>query len=307
MITFSKLGQKGNLGNQLFQIASTIGIATKNGHTWFFPEWEYENSFIKAIPTGNPDLNFKKIKEQRLSFYEWEIGDKNYDLEGWMQSEEYFDSKLIKEIFSFNPKVKDDTLQKVKHLFYKKTILISIRRGDFVYHPMYFQLSFKYYFLAIIKNFPDWKERNLIFTSDDIDYCKHHFGHLRNSIFLENKTPMEQLIIGSNCTDFVISNSTFSWWIAWLGEKKRSKIIRPIKNFSMKMVHLDDSDYYPKRWIMFDHRKRTIPPKYFKILVKGNFFLLKKFLVNKKNGLIYKFSKISLIHKYTHLKKSKNF
>lgn len=291
MITFSKLGKKGNLGNQLFQIASTIGIATRNGHNWFFPEWEYKNSFYKNIPVGYPDSDFQKIKEKKLSFYEWKIGKSNYDLEGWMQSEKYFEANLTKEIFSFNPELKEKTLQKAQYLLRNKPLLISIRRGDFVYHPLYFQLSFKYYLLGVINHFPDWEKRNLIFTSDDIEYCKFHFGHLKNSYFLENKSPIEQLIIGSHCADFVISNSTFSWWIAWLGEKNGSKIIRPFKNFSEKKGHLDDSDFYPERWILFDHRKKSIPTKYFKIVLKGNFYLFKNFIINKKNGLSYRLTK----------------
>ena len=36
-MTFSKVGQYGRLGNQLFQIASTIGLAEKHGYTWRFP------------------------------------------------------------------------------------------------------------------------------------------------------------------------------------------------------------------------------------------------------------------------------
>lgn len=296
MITFSKLGKKGNLGNQLFQIASTIGIATRNEHDWFFPEWEYKNSFIWDIPTGYPDSNFQKIKETKLSFYDWKIGNHNYDLEGWMQSEKYFETNLIKEIFVFNPKIKEKALQDTQYFLRNKPILISIRRGDFVYHPMYFQLSFRYYFLAIIKHFPDWEDRHLIFTSDDINYCRQHFAHLNNSFFLENKSPIEQLIIGSHCEDFVISNSTFSWWIAWLGEKEGSKIIRPFKNFSEKSAHLDDSDFYPKRWIIFDHRKKRLPLKYFRIIIKGNFFLFKKFIINKKNGFSNRLSQVTKLY-----------
>jgi hypothetical protein len=39
MITYSNLGKKGDLGNQLFQIASIIGIAEKNHQEYCFPIW----------------------------------------------------------------------------------------------------------------------------------------------------------------------------------------------------------------------------------------------------------------------------
>ena len=38
MVTFANLGRYGRLGNQMFQIASTIGIAKANGYEYAFPE-----------------------------------------------------------------------------------------------------------------------------------------------------------------------------------------------------------------------------------------------------------------------------
>lgn len=169
-------------------------------------------------------------------------------------------------------------LQRDKELFNRKTILISVRRGDFVHSKLLFQVPFKYYLLALLKYFPDWRERNLIFASDDIKYCQVYFGHLKNAFFLEERTPMEQLVIGSNCDDFIISNSTFSWWIAWLGEEDKSKVIRPIKNFRGRMFQPDDKDYFPERWIKFDHRNKFLPPGYFSLSLKGNLLTVKSFI-----------------------------
>lgn len=144
------------------------------------------------------------------------------------------------------------------------------RRGDFINHPYYFQLSFKFYFLALIKNFPDWRERNLIFTSDDITYCKYHFSFLKNAFFLEKLIAIEQLALCSQCDDFIISNSTFSWWMAWLGEKQDSKVIRPVKNFKGKFaLKNDDSDYFPSRWISFDDNYYSLSWKYSTLKVRA--------------------------------------
>jgi hypothetical protein len=141
-------------------------------------------------------------------------------------------------------------------------------------------LTFKFYFLALIKNFPDWEERNLIFTSDDIAYCKYHFSFLKNAFFLEELTAIEQLALGSQCDDFVISNSTFSWWLAWLGEKRDSKIIRPIKNFRGEFaIKNDDSDYFPARWVSFDDNFYSLELKYLNLIIKGFFYNL---VVNTK-------------------------
>jgi hypothetical protein len=269
MITFSKLGRKGNLGNQLFQIASTISLAEKYGHDYFMPKWDYSKYFKNDFPVFEKDESFQTIKEKKYNYYEWNLGTNNYDIDGWLQSEKYFNVVKVKELFEFE-NFGHDLKMKYNFLFSKKTILVSIRRGDFIRNPYYYQLSHLYYFKGIICNFPDWKERNIIFTSDDISYCRCHFSFLKNSFFLDNLSGIEQLFLGSKCDDFVISNSTFSWWIAWFGEKKESKVIRPLKNFRGKFAEENnDSDYFPDRWISFDDKKYRIDKKYFLFLLTG--------------------------------------
>ncbi len=277
MITYSKLGKqyRGNLGNQMFQIASTIGIAEKYGHNYFFPSWQYSKYFEYQMPVADKDDSFKIIKEEKFNYYERDLREGNYDLDGWLQSEKYFEQSKIKEIYKFKKEFSEELIKKHQSLFLKKTILISVRRGNFVNNPYFFQLSFKYYFLAIIKNFPDWEERNLVFTSDDIGYCKYHFSFLKNVFFLNNLSAMEQMALGIQCDDFVISNSTFSWWMAWLGEKEKSKIIRPIKCFRGEFGKKnDDSDYYSSRWISFNDNLFKLDNKYFFLIIKANIYSL---------------------------------
>lgn len=272
MIGFSRLGKKGNLGNQLFQIASTIGIAKQNRQPYCFPLWKYSSYFQFKIPVGDSS-NYKRYHEKQFNYYPIELPKGNYDLLGYFQTEKYFDIPYTKEIFSFEEEFLDKIIAKSSLISNPENILISVRRGDFVHHPWFFQLSYKFYLKALIYNFPDWKTRNLIFTSDDIEYCKYHFSSLDNSYFLDDLSDIEQIAFASFCKDFIISNSTFSWWMAWLGEKENSKIIRPWQYF--KGVHgkkVKEKDYFPERWIRFDHRKRQLPLYFFKIIVKGELY-----------------------------------
>ncbi|MFV8373878.1 alpha-1,2-fucosyltransferase [Flavobacterium sp. LB1P71] len=253
MITFSKLEKKGHLGNQLFQIAATIGIAVENNHDFCFPKWSSNWFFKNELPVLS-NQEFTAYKEKKFHYESIKLDSENYDLEGWFQSEKYFDKNLTKHYFEF----KADLIQKLKNVykeaFSKKTILLSIRRGDFVDHPDYFQLPINYYILALINNFPDWKNKNLILLSDDIDYCKFHFSFLNNAFFGSQLSGIEQLALGSLCDDFIISNSTFSWWCAWLGEKRQSTVVRPLHNFTAAKNRRDnDKDYFPERWKIFNH------------------------------------------------------
>ena len=51
----------------------------------------------------------------------------------------------------------------------------------------------------------------------------------------------------SMCDDFIIANSTFSWWGAWLGN--RGKVIAPKKWFGENLNH-DTKDLYCPDWIL---------------------------------------------------------
>lgn len=260
MITFSKIGKKGNLGNQLFQIASTIGLATKNNREFGFLFWKYQNSFKNQLPLLSLDLSaFEENLEKQYHYYDWNFGNESYDLNGWLQTEKYFDKALTKHYFEFSNSLKEKIKRLYQRAFEKRTILISIRRGDFVHHKDYFQTPIHYYLNGLATFFPDWNSCNLIILSDDINYCKFHFSFLENAFFGDGLNEIEQLCLGTMCDDFLIGNSTFSWWTAWLGEKKDSKIIRPLKNFDgEKSKKLDDKDYYPERWIKYNHLDQKI-------------------------------------------------
>lgn len=255
MITYSKIGKKGNLGNQLFQIASTIGLAVKNNLDFSFLDWKYQHYFKNKLPRLDVDFcNFEIIDEKEYNYHNWNLKNKDCDISGWLQSEKYFDKTLTKHYFEFSESLIDNLKTKYQEAFKKRTILISIRRGDFVNHPDYFQLSIKYYLNSLVRFFPNWESHNLIILSDDIKYCKFHFSFLENAFFGDGLNEVKQLCLGTLCDDFILSNSTFSWWSGWLGEKEDSKIIRPFKNFDgLKSIELNDKDYFPERWIQYNH------------------------------------------------------
>lgn len=252
MITFSKLGMLGRLGNSLFQIASMTGIAKSLGTTAHFPQWRYQRYFKNQLKR----MNKKRGELLEPSFHydnTWFQDERDYT--GWLQSEKYFESReKVKELFTF-----DTTFQhlvRTKHVrkFDKETICISIRRGDFVGNPNYEQIPIKYYIGALLKF--DYEKYNILFFSDDISYCKTHFECLENAYFIEEE-PIEQLCLMTMCDNHIISSSTFSWWGAYLSDSKR--IIRPAYNFSESYLKkYSDKDYYPD-WEVFDHKDYKIP------------------------------------------------
>lgn len=302
MLTFSKVGKKGNLGNQLFQIASTIGLAVKHGHDFAFLPWQYQSYFKYPLPLiSELPQDSIPVQEKDFHVHDWEFPDHNqtYDLLGWLQSEKYFDSAKTRHYFEFTDAIKQKITDRYERAFQKPTILISIRRGDFVNHPDYLQLPIKFYLNALALFFPDWTKRNLVVLSDDIDYCKFHFSFLENVFFGDGLGALEQLCLGSLCDDFIISNSTFSWWTAWLGGKPHSKVICPHQNFDgQKRLECNDRDYYPERWIQYraDDDKIYLPKVRFEFRFKKNQDILKTYLAHYFNTSGSETSKAFVFH-----------
>jgi len=292
MLTFLKLGHKGNLGNQLFQIASTIGLAKRYNHKFIFPQWQYSRYFDFDFNEQVLDIDdWQTIKERNFNYHEWNIPDGNYSIDGWLQSELYFENIDVKKVFKFNEEFERGFLEKYHELFEKPTILITVRRGDFVDNEHFFQLSYKYYFTALLSHFSDFKKYNIVFTSDDIIYCKQHFSFIQNAFFLEKLNAIEQMCLASKFDHYIISNSTFSWWLARLGEKEGSKIICPVKNFAGPFAkQYDEKDYYPSRWIRHDERCHDIPNDYYRLILFGELYKYHHMIRNyfKKKWVIFK-------------------
>src|SRR3990172_1555471 len=122
IISFSSLGNYGRLGNQLFQIAGTLGMAEKYGAQASFPEWKYEQYFENVLPHG--EMPTTRVEEKHFHHYDWGLtGD--CDLRGYMQSEKNFGSERLKFKQEFIDLVRLDN-----DIFHRPVICIQVRRGD---------------------------------------------------------------------------------------------------------------------------------------------------------------------------------
>ena len=54
----------------------------------------------------------------------------------------------------------------------------------------------------------------------------------------------------SQCQDFIIANSTFSWWGAWLCKNNNKKVVAPLTWFGPNNQHHDIKNLFPKTWTL---------------------------------------------------------
>lgn len=256
-----------NLGNQLFELASLIGLAKRyNTSLMLPPKWQYRSSFNlnSSIQYGNVDA-FASIREPEfhccLEFFdkfEHVLKNERVYVEGYFQSELYWKpfEDEIRKAFEFAISIKEDTDSFLTNndIEVENFVAVSVRRGDFAVDANHYLLPFEYYIGAITLYFP---EKDIMVFSDDIPWCKVHFCMAdRRIVFSENKNAIEQLSLMSRFSDFVLANSTFSWWGAYLSQAKTKKVVRPYYHFDGELkIKNNLKDHYPSSWIVYNHYK----------------------------------------------------
>jgi hypothetical protein len=92
------------------------------------------------------------------------------------------------------------------------------------------------------------KDRKYIICSNDVDIHRDVFkgdNFIFNDVEVEVEKKFFDLCLISRCKDFIISNSSFSWWGAWLGN---GRTIAPSPWYGEGLSHIKTNDLYPKRW-----------------------------------------------------------
>ena len=260
---FNHIGRLGQLGNQMFQYASLKGIAKHRGFDYAIPF--YSDVFVDEL--GNKlrtqlfePFNFdvkidgikteKYIQEPHFQFSQ-ELFDKcpdNVSLYGFFQTEKYFNhirDDILKD-FNFKDEIKEDCEPIIEQ--FDNPIGLHIRRGDFlVNYKNHHNLTLDYYDEAL-KKFD--KNQQVVIFSDDSEWCSEQniFADDRFLISTGNG-PYHDLYMMSKCKDFIIANSTYSWWGAWLSDSIDKKVIAPKKWFGVNNEDKSIEDLFPSDWI----------------------------------------------------------
>jgi hypothetical protein len=242
MLTFSTLGNipiAGRLGNSLHQIASVIGIARRNGLDFAFPQFEWRGWFFNPLPTlyQNTD-SFIKISYDGTQYKPFDLARPyNYDLWGYFQSEKYFKPYREEIRYYFTPNFEVNDLA-------KDFVAIHVRRGDFLRDVDPHTILTMDYYKKAMELYPN---ENFMVFSDDIDWCKENFDTNKCTFVQETYGPLMDLIYMTTCKAFVISNSSYSWWGAYLGSllyKTEKRVVAP-KNWYRT---LNSDDVCPPEW-----------------------------------------------------------
>jgi len=247
MVSFSRIGNFGRLGNQMFQIAATIGLAKRNNDIAVFNKWEYSKYFKNNI---NQDLIISDIRRtfnERGFHYSPIPYYSGTDLVGYFQSEKYFlDCKdSIKHHFDFIDELRDNSIKKDR-----ETCSIHVRRGDYLKFPDHHPVQNKEYYSKSIEYMINRGVETFYVFSDDIDWCRGFFSNYDNIKYVHGNIDIKDLCLMSICKNNIIANSSFSWWGAWLNNNPNKIVIAPYNWFGPSKKDVLTSDLYCPEWVI---------------------------------------------------------
>ena len=90
----------------------------------------------------------------------------------------------------------------------------------------------------------------LIFSDnqDDINWCKKNIMG-PNHYFSENHDKLIDFTLMQKCDNNIISNSSFSWWAAWLNPNPDKIVIAPKRWFADEKINSQTQNLIPEAWV----------------------------------------------------------
>lgn len=236
----------GGLGNQFFQYAFGKAFEKKYGVKVKYDTFSYvrDKKRLYELSSFNISSNSKlneveqlffnllfylKVKSRKIFIYEkkefeyLELNSENlakYYVGSW-QNEKYFDSMKneLREEFTLKimPSNIGDLYKSI--ISNRQSVAIHVRRGDYVGLQGYILQSMDYYKRAMDIVGQKIPEPEFYIFSDDIEWCKSNFVDTGEKLhFVEKNSTVEDFMLMRACHGFIISNSTYSWWPAYLSD-----------------------------------------------------------------------------------------
>jgi hypothetical protein len=262
VVTYNNIGGFGRLGNQMFQIASTIGIALDNDIDYCFNHWvcrytgsDFNHYMEEPLPKGGLTPPIQHKQENNFGYTPIKLDkNTNYMLFGYFQSEKYFKHhrKHILERFSLNEAHLNQLKEKYGDIL-DNSCSLHIRRGDYINSQnQHTLLDLGYYRRAISELYGDDLDGvNVLIFSDDIKWCKQNLDIPKANVhYISNNVDILDMFLMSLCTNNIIANSSFSWWGAWLNQNENKKVVAPKNWFGPHNSHLPTKDLLCEDWII---------------------------------------------------------
>jgi hypothetical protein len=239
----------GRLGNQMFIAAAAMTFAKRTGRR--FAGLVYTGSAARRnflYPAQQFDTvmrNVKYLEERQVARYHHMTLDMPHHSQGFPDVDDNMKDVVLNDYFQnaqlidrnialklFAPR--KEAIDEVRRIYgdLSDCVCVNVRRGDYLSHIEngYRVLTVGEIYEILYEHFPRNKYPRVIFVSDDIEWCKQNFTK-KYYLFADGKSklwkPELDLALQTQCSGSVLSNSTFSWWGAYLGKQEGRRVVCP--------------------------------------------------------------------------------
>lgn len=187
---------------------------------------------------------FKSLPEKKI---------KNIFCNGFFQCEKYFHEYADELKQELMPKsISTEVMELSNKLLNNHAVCVFIRLGDYVRHPIHGVCKMDYYVRAmqLLKN--KLGRETLYYISSEAPEMVRGLPEFKDfNMILEPKglQDFETLYLTNQCTHFILSNSSFSWWGYYLSKQqyeRRGLVIAPDRWFNTDIP----CDIYQSEWIL---------------------------------------------------------
>lgn len=244
----------GRLGNWMFQyaMARSLHVPFKvyiQPSAWNMRLEDYQDLFkgielVESLPSATvyresgfryaPIPDFPQ-NENVILFGDW-------------QSERYFDKSLVRRLFAPSEGRVAYLRSKYGDWLARPDVTgVSVRRTDYLAQPEIHPFLNEDYYERCFARLGEIND--YVVCSDDIQWCKAFFPRRfpkKRFFFVEGESAMNQLYVHALCKNNIMSNSSFSWWSAWLNPSVGKRVLAPSMwlGCELKAAGLDWSDVY---------------------------------------------------------------
>lgn len=158
---------------------------------------------------------------------------KNNYVFGYFESSKYYTEYKNELMNLFTPTIPLSFCNKdLSHLIINcESVCVSVRRGDFLskkYKNSFYVCDIEYFKKAFKIISTKISNPTFFIFSDDIGWCKKKLSFFENCIFEPEDTCLtDKIWLMTSCKHYIISNSTFSWWMQFLSKSINKIVVSP--------------------------------------------------------------------------------
>lgn len=283
----------GGLGNQLFQYAFARAVALRSNarlvldtKTLFRSDHRYKRSYAlepfsfsnccstidrsfvlqkargylhRCLDTLSTTKNKRIVKESNKGHYDARFANlvitRDTVFIGYWQCPRYFEdyASIIREDLTFKEPICPQHADWENKINNTHSVAIHVRRQDF-----WSKLSSAYYRKSIERIRTRFTDAHFYVFTDDPEWWLREMGNIQKCDLVSEKDTrgIDDFQLMSKCRHFIIANSSFSWWAAWLGNHPEKHVIAPSKE-----IWFDSWDVLPDDWDIIAVEKDTASRK----------------------------------------------